>query len=296
MKIAICFFGHLRTFERCSVYVKRNLLKQYDCDLFMHTWSDYNHKTKTWHENKEIKGQVSKKVIIETYGEFKGLMIEDQIVQDLGNIIVDTGRIEMSLFGIQSMYHSMRASYNLCEVYSQENNVKYDYVIMIRPDLAILEKFDLDKYIAVLKDEELRTAFLTIGNNALPISCGFKYLKAIDLFFWGRPGVIADVLNHLPCIIKDLSTNRVIETSPEFKLVGLIKRLGYIPYEVKYSEWMILRALSLKDWLKQIIRIKVCREYIKINLLAYFLVSLFSIRLNIFNFEINFCIGKSYSE
>ena len=52
MKIAVCFFGHLRTFKRCAPYIKKNLLNHYDCDLFMHTWSEYNHNTKTWHDNK----------------------------------------------------------------------------------------------------------------------------------------------------------------------------------------------------------------------------------------------------
>lgn len=32
MKIAVCFFGHLRTFKRCAPYIKFNLLKHYDCD------------------------------------------------------------------------------------------------------------------------------------------------------------------------------------------------------------------------------------------------------------------------
>lgn len=59
MKIAICFFGHLRTFKRCAPHLKRNLLDQYDCDLFMHTWSTLNHQTITHHENKNIDGIVT---------------------------------------------------------------------------------------------------------------------------------------------------------------------------------------------------------------------------------------------
>ena len=296
MKVAVCFFGHLRTFKRCSVYIKRNLLKYYDCDLFMHTWSEYNHKTKTWHENKEIKGHVSKEEIIKIYGEFKDLVVEEQIIEDLGFITVDKDKIEMSLFGLKSMYHSMKTSFDLCKQYSIRNNITYDYVIMIRPDIVILEKFDLDKYISVLKDDEINKAFMTVGNNILPISCGFKYLKAIDLFYWGRPKVILDVLHSLPNIINNLSHNRVIKTSPEFKLVELIKSLGYTLYEVKYSSWKIIRPLKRKDWIKQIIRIKVRKNYIKIHLLEYILIKIFSIRINLLNFEIDCCVGRSYSE
>ena len=78
MKIAICFFGHLRTFKRCAPHLKRNLLDQYDCDLFMHTWSTLNHQTITHHENKNIDGIVTEKSIIDTYGTFKSILIEKQ--------------------------------------------------------------------------------------------------------------------------------------------------------------------------------------------------------------------------
>ena len=66
MKIAVCFFGHLRTFKECAKHIKHNLLDKYDCDLFMHTWSTYNHHTKTHHENRDIKGDVSKNIIVKT--------------------------------------------------------------------------------------------------------------------------------------------------------------------------------------------------------------------------------------
>ena len=97
MKIAVCFFGHLRTFKRCAPYIKLNLLEHYDCDLFMHTWSDYNHQTKTWHENQPIEGKVSKQEIIDTYGEFKNIIIEDQIVENLGDIIISIDNKKISL-------------------------------------------------------------------------------------------------------------------------------------------------------------------------------------------------------
>ena len=47
LKIAICFFGHLRSFKRCAPALKRCFLDKYDCDLFIHTWDMLNHNTKT---------------------------------------------------------------------------------------------------------------------------------------------------------------------------------------------------------------------------------------------------------
>ena len=112
MKIAFCFFGHLRTFKRCASHIKRNLLKHYDCDLFMHTCSEYNHKTKTLHNNKYIKDIVTKGKNLSVY---KDIIIEKQIVEDMGNITITSDNKIISLFGIKSMYHNMQTSYNLCE-------------------------------------------------------------------------------------------------------------------------------------------------------------------------------------
>lgn len=296
MKIAVCFFGHLRTFKRCAPYIKFNLLKHYDCDLFMHTWSEYNHQTKTWHENKSIKGKVSQQEIIDTYGEFKRIIIEDQIVEDLGDITIAIDNKKMSLFGLKSMYYSMQSSYNLSEQYAAENNVNYDLVVMIRPDIALASRFNIEHYISILTSDELLHAFLTISNNSAPINAGFKYLRAIDLLFIGKPQVISEIVNHTNMIVQDLSNQPIINCVPEFKFIEFISSLGINLYEIKYDGWDLVRPLKIKDWIKQLIRIRINRRYIKIQLLRYYLINIFSVRINLFNFEINCCIGKSYSE
>mgnify|MGYP000856507085 CR=1 FL=1 len=296
MKIAVCFFGHLRTFKRCAPYIKLNLLHHYNCDLFMHTWSDYNHQTKTWHDNRPIKGTVSKQEIINTYGTFKRIVIEKQIVEDLGDITIAIDRKQISLFGLKSMYHSMKCSYNLCAQYSMKNNIDYDFVVMIRPDIALSDKFDIVYYTSILNADELKKAFLTITNNLTPVNSGFKYLRAIDLMFFGEPGVISDILNNTPDIIRNLSDDRVISCSPEFKFIESVKNLGYIPYEIKYPGWTLVRPLRRRDWVKQIIRIRIRKNYVKIHLLRYLMFRIFSVRINLFNFEVECCVGKSYSE
>lgn len=129
-----------------------------------------------------------------------------------------------------------------------------------------------------------------------PINAGFKYLRAIDLLFFGKPNTISKIVNNTPSIIEELSKNRVINSSPEFKFIESISNLGYVPYEVKYDGWNLVRPLKPKDWIKQIIRLRIRKNYIKIHLFRYFLINIFSVRINLLNFEIDCCIGKSYSE
>ena len=296
MKIAVCFFGHLRTFKRCAPYIKYNLLNHYDCDLFMHTWSEYNHKTKTWHNNKYIKGIVTKEKILSVYKDIKDIIIEKQIVEDMGNITVTSDNKIISLFGIKSMYHSMQTSYTLCEQYAKNNNIEYDFILMIRPDIVLSDNFNIEKYSSILSVDELSKAFFTISNNSASIQGTYKFLRATDLLFFAKPNIIGNILNNSYDIIQKLLNNKVINHSPEVEFCKLINRLGYNIYLIKYSGWDVVRPIVPKDWIKQIIRLRIRKNYIKIHLFRYFLINIFSVRINLFNFEIDCCIGKSYSE
>lgn len=296
MKIAVCFFGHLRTFKRCAPYIKKNLLNHYDCDLFMHTWSEYNHNTKTWHDNKSIAGIVTKEKILSVYKDIKDIIIEKQIVEDLGNITITSDNKIISLFGIKSMYHSMLTSYNLCEQYAKNNNIEYDFILMIRPDIVLSDSFNIEKYISILSLDELAKAFFTISNNSAAIDGAYKSLRATDLLFFSKTNIIGNILNNSYNIIQEISNKKVINNSPEVEFCKLINLLGYNIYLIKYSGWDIVRPIAPKDWIKQIIRIRIRKNYIKIHLFRYFMINIFSVRINLFNFEIDCCIGKSYSE
>lgn len=295
MKIAICFFGHLRTFKRCAPHLKRNLLDQYDCDLFMHTWSTLNHQTITHHENKNIDGIVTEQSIIDTYGTFKSILIEKQNVEDMGNVRITSTQRETSLFGIYSLYHSMKSSYSLCHEYSLKNNVCYDFIIMVRPDIALLEKLDINKYISYLTEDELERAYFTIVGNLATINNGFKYLGGNDLVYWGRPAVISSIMAGTDSILESLKTIREIYY-PEHVLLNIVNQQGLTPYAIEYDNWEIVRYLSLKSKLNRIIRFKANKNYIKIQLFMYLLYKLFSIRFSIGNFEINICAGRPYSK
>ena len=63
IKIAVQFFGHLRTFEKCAPSIQQHILSKFDCDVFMHTWSDTEHSTQTWHNSKSKISKVNEKIL-----------------------------------------------------------------------------------------------------------------------------------------------------------------------------------------------------------------------------------------
>ena len=40
MKIALCFSGQPRFVQECSEYIKQNVIRDYDVDVFVHLWFD----------------------------------------------------------------------------------------------------------------------------------------------------------------------------------------------------------------------------------------------------------------
>lgn len=294
MKIAVCFFGHLRTFKECATHIKHNLLDKYDCDLFMHTWSTYNHHTKTHHENRDIKGDVNKNLIVKTYGEFKDITIEKQIVKDMGYVNITRSQT-ISLFGIYSLYHSMKESYSLCERYSREKNIKYDLIVMVRPDIALLDPLELDTYISSISLDELEKAYFTFVGGSAKVNIGFRNLGGNDLMFFGKPNVISSIMNGADTELSRIGESLKIDL-PEHILFNIVKQQGLGIYIIDYSGWAIIRPMSFKSKLSRIIRVKGNKNSIKVEFLVFILYKLFSIRFSIGNFEINICAGRPYSK
>lgn len=302
MKIAVCFFGHLRTFKECAPHIKNNLLNRYDCDLFMHTWSKYNHHSKTHHENKEIKGIVEKSTIIDTYGEFKSIIIEEQVVQELGNVKVSTKNkrvslygTQVSMFGLYSVYHSMRNSFSLCQEYALKNNIQYDMVVMIRPDIVLLDPLDIKLYESCVPEETLDKSLFTFAKDLSEVNIRYLNLGGNDLMFFGKPSVINTMMNGSHQELKKIESSLEV-TMPEHIIFNIANQQKLDTYIINYPGWTIIRPMSFKSKLSRIIRFKANKNLLKIEFLVFILYKLFSIRFSIGNFEINICAGRPYSK
>ena len=113
MKIALCFSGQARAFEKGYEYYKRNLLDHYDVDVYIHTW-------KFPDEDKLIKLYNAKGYETQTppLGEF------DQIYTNTPNAEKHPPRFTYRM--IYSMYKC-----------SQLIEGQYDWVIKSRTDYAL---------------------------------------------------------------------------------------------------------------------------------------------------------------
>ena len=173
MNVALCISGHLRTIEKCYSSHYDNILKNINPDVFIHSWSFIESETNSWHKlhmkNKKIDANIIK-FLEEKYNP-KLLKIEDQInFKLLGNQF----GTNISSNGQKNMTYSAKQSFLLQKDYSIANNIKYDFIIKIRPDLFIKKDFlksslDFEKKLILFGNKRKKTIYKNknIGYSAL---------------------------------------------------------------------------------------------------------------------------------
>jgi len=126
MKIALCLSGQprgLRAFE----YVERNLLSQYDVDVFCHMWTHPNPKLATQHFS----------FIINNYHP-RAIVADQEWDSTVGHKYTRVTMPEWYPAHFTLAYHySLYTANQLKKVAEEENGRKYDVVIRSRYDYAI---------------------------------------------------------------------------------------------------------------------------------------------------------------
>lgn len=303
-RVAIQFFGNIRTYKNCYKSLKKNIFDLYDCDVFMHTWDTVDHDTKTWHKHK-IKNNKNNAVKEETlknyYPLIKKLKIESS--KDLGfdlngEFYVDNRTF--SLLGVRSMYYSMEKSNELREVYEKENNINYDYVILIRPDLKLLEPLVIDDYINyqnINSDNSIYTSKLC--GEDLIVNDG-SFIRGVDLIMFAKPECMSKLFknNNLDQQINAVK-NKKVNNGPEKFMHNLANDNGLTLRITNYStniSFDIIRKVKVIS-LKNIISLRIRKNMLKLSLMPK-IDNVFKISISLLNgkFTVDCAVGKINQE
>lgn len=196
MKIAVLLFGHLRTFEQCWQGLRDNLLSQYDCDVFIHTWDETDHNTLTWH-NREVKPvavtEETLKLVREHYGP-KALLVEHQqpIEEECFTFLIEP-YTTVSTASWHYMFESLDKANRLRREYQERMAVQYDLVFATRPDIALYHPLDLEStlYQAEICGYDLeRVRFYGSVPSSTKHPTRLLTCKGNDMLFFGRPCVM----------------------------------------------------------------------------------------------------------
>lgn len=243
MKIAIQLFGHLRSYAQVNSYLRSHIIEQYDCDIFIHTWSEEEHSDPSWHKdsNSEQPVKVTNEAKVREMYEPAGLEIEDNSIIEYPGFFNENNNI--TLRAMKAMSHSQNRVNRLRREYAQSNNIKYDLVVVLRPDVMPLAKLDLCQY----RDELSYCASSTIhfSSGTHQHTQGRKKVTtplASDLFFIAGPDTLDRFFelkdNNFERFYVDFTkVNEGGISAPEASFLEALSQSGAIPrfYEFPYA-------------------------------------------------------------
>lgn len=210
MKVAICFSGAIRYFDKTYPSLQKYILNNFpDADIFMHMWEMNNESIENLEYNfKWVVDNSDTKKIIELLKP-KDYVIDifnnnwENIIKSESNISFDIiNKNEKNKnygFNCISMYWKIMKCYELAKNYSSINNFKYDLIMRIRLD------FIWEKHIT----PEL---FLPIEDNVYLIQDRYATLSNKinnDKFFAGNE-FIMDKMSNIFKYIKFLYNKKYI--------------------------------------------------------------------------------------
>lgn len=300
LKIAVQLFGHLRTFEKCTRNLQKNLLDLYVADVFIHTWSETEAATQTWHNEKctaRHVDEVIKEKIEKLYHpvslkiETQNLPAEDISVPCLHN----GGTHPISAAGLNFMLYSQKQVNTQRRNYEQQHNVRYDYIVMIRPDVQLESPFRLDRWSEEISAAvDFPTRFCAVNGFSQSKTLAFATDIASDILFFAKPADMNLIMAKLDTLNFDSDTKM---WNPESLFNAFLLKNGIASLTLHYyldRDWSIVRCARKREKLmKRIIRLKISSSLLRLHLLPKLGRSIISAQLSIFNvFTIDFSIGK----
>lgn len=247
--IAVQLFGHLRSYKRTyksflKNIVEANIKNGYNIDIFIHTWNETDHSSITWHNhNGEKRGIIlNEKILNEIKNIYvpKRILVSKQIeVQDF--IITEKiGGVPRAYKGVVNVAYTKFMSSELRKEYAKENNIKYDYIIVTRPDILFHSPFVIDEFLNIYKkyNWEIPQNGIFYGNNHFARGLvEDKYMiGGSDIIFFGNENTI------------DKATNLYLNIENNILDINSVKNNFYCFEYFWYEHWLSneLEPIKLK--------------------------------------------------
>lgn len=161
MKIALCFSGQPRFVAECSEYIKANVIRNYDVDVFAHLWFDDDLQTKPYKYGGDG-NWVNQRIKVNAIDEFKQIYNPVSLVVEKSKKFNDTalhfetslkrywkGSIDnpldpdyrnRTINNCLSYFYSLHEVNKLKKLHEYEHDFKYDWVIRCRTDSIVHTK------------------------------------------------------------------------------------------------------------------------------------------------------------
>jgi hypothetical protein len=221
LKLAICFSGDTRTYDKCFESIKNNLLDKFDCDVFIssyevnndiknHLLKLYKPKKYIFHDRDAIYNKVlnhsnnlklTKQLNIGVHNlSFKTV----ENIHNIENLFCNYDKYKHNFFYNNLSVHALCQFFGiygvsmLCQEYMMTNNITYDYILRLRLDDIIYNNFNIYD----LKENEMLINTFHYYSDSIKIN---------DHFFMAKPTTffkIASLYNNIPNIIEIINNKK----------------------------------------------------------------------------------------
>lgn len=132
MKLALCLSGQPRSYAKAFQYIKKNLLDHYNVDVFIHSW--------------KAKSSTNQAQLFEYIGGLYGpvtIFFDNELPNTINSDLRVPNASHPANF-CTSMFYSIYRSNDFRIRHQTLNDVKYDFVVRSRFDLALNKLIDFE--------------------------------------------------------------------------------------------------------------------------------------------------------
>lgn len=196
-KTAILLYGYTRTYKTTAKSLLKNVAEPNDADIFVYCWDNEgvsnvktnantfeinNYKNKMSCKEDSQGKEVTTKTLENVYGErLKKCSIQKYDNTKFKN---DSEGVPSPILPIErmfSLYYNITGVMKLLIKYEQENNIRYDNIILARPDLEFYSKIDLKNYnLNLLNIANYGGNINPNGKNELYYTCYYKNVERVE--------------------------------------------------------------------------------------------------------------------
>jgi hypothetical protein len=200
MRVALCFFGLPRSMELSYILQKYYFIDPLKCDVFIHTWDinnagyrfqsgDVGPNGENWkiiHQDAPPDDQRTNLPANPCFSK----TVEDFIHQNIkpNKFEIESFELFKEKYGdgtTQAMYYSIQRSFNLMEQNENENDFKYDLVLMSRFDLIPRTYLPIDEIHKTMNE------FCIFSSVNRTVDCFPNWeFKVSDMFIFGNRKVM----------------------------------------------------------------------------------------------------------
>lgn len=181
LKVAIILLGNMRSFNITYKNLEAYLLQPFNCDLYIFTYDKRFNSKYSGNVREEIMSEVQIRSVYGRYVKHLTIINQDSFVEKFTRMKDKTYMFDAEL---DRLYTIQKLAMLACDVFNGEcsrNNYHYDYVIRMRPDIMLTDRFNIN---------------LSINDNQIIVPSNDSGGGFNDHIAYGKPRVMTKYLTY----------------------------------------------------------------------------------------------------